>query len=262
MPSSAVRRREERERLLADKAYEEEGSAMRRLGLVVLTASVLATGLPSSDGRGWTAAASPAPPRATLVLGDITHSLQDRTLVISGWVRNTGGLPVSGLVIDASGFAPNGDLAGFSSDGVPWVMRPDTVEHFNIFLPLGKALVSTYTISVTASRPRQDRPAMVTRAIFPRFYRPLILPRVRVKVSAESYSLTFTASAEDLPVTAVEVSVQLLVDELKGALPDFRVLTVEVPVDRPMRMRFAPLILKVVSVNVLDAVLAPSWTVP
>lgn len=85
---------------------------------------------------------------------------------------------------------------------------------------------------------------------------------MRVDVSAEAYSLTFTASAQGLPVAMVGVSVQLLVDELKGALPDFRVLTVEVPVDRPLRMRFAPLILKVVSVTVLDVVLAPSWTVP
>lgn len=235
---------------------------MRSLALTLLTISLLATGAPSPDARGWVAAAAPPAPRATLALGEVTHSLDARTLVISGWVRNAGALPVSGLVIDASGFAPTGDLAAFGSDGVPWVMRPDAVEHFRIFLPLGKALVSTYTVSVTGSRPRQDRPAAITRAIFPRFYRPLILPRVRVNVSADAYSLTFTASAEGLPVTAVEVSVQLLVDELKGALPDFRVLTVEVPVDRPMRMRFAPLILKVVSVTVVDAVLAPSWTVP
>lgn len=234
---------------------------MGRLAVTLLTVSLLATGALSPDGRGL-AAASPPAPRATLALGEVTHSLEDSTLVISGWVRNAGGLPVSGLVIDASGFAPTGDLAAFGSDGIPWIMRPDAAEHFRIFLPLGKALVSTYTVSVTGSRPRQDRPATVTRAIFPRFYRPLILPRVRVNVSAEAYSLTFTASAEGLPVTAVEVSVQLLVDELRGALPDFRVLTVEVPVDRPMRMRFAPLILKVVSVSVVDVVLAPSWTVP
>lgn len=234
---------------------------MLRPGVTLLTVLLLATGAPSPDGRASAAAASPSP-AAAMALAEVTHSLEDRTLVISGWVRNAGRVPVSGLVIDASGFAPTGDLAAFGSDGIPWVIRPDGAEHFRIFLPLGKALVSTYTVSVTGSRPRQERPATTTRAIFPRFYRPLILPRVRVNVSAEAYALTFTASAEGLPVTAVEVSVQLLVDELRGALPDFRVLTVEVPVDRPMRMRFAPLILKVVSVSVVDVVLAPSWTAP
>jgi len=233
---------------------------MLRPGVTLLTVLLLGTGAPLRDAR---ASAAPSPsPAAALALAEVTHSLEDRMLVISGWVHNAGRLAVSGLVIDATGLAPSGDLAAFGSDGIPWVIRPDGAEHFRIFLPLGKALVSTYTVSVTGSRPRQDRPATVTHAIFPRFYRPLILPRIRVNVSAEAHSLTFTASAEGFPVTAVEVSVHLLVDELKGALPDFRVLTVEVPVDRPMRMRFAPLIVKVVSVSVVDVVLAPSWTVP
>ncbi len=215
--------------------------------------------LPSGVTRP--AFASP-PPAASLTLAEVSHTLQERTLVISGWVRNVGRLPVSGLVIDASGFAPTGDLAAFGSDGVPWTIRPEGAEHFRIFLPLGKAFVSTYIVAVTGSRPPQEGGASITRAIPPAFYRPLILPRVQVKVSAEPFALTFTASADRLPVTAVEVSVQLLVDEWRPNGPDLRVLTVEVPVDRALRMRFAPMIIRVVSVTVVDVVLAPSWTAP
>lgn len=148
---------------------------MFRSDVMVLTVLLLAIGPPSAGVRASAAPAPPSSPAATLAVAEVTHSLEGRTLVITGWVRNAGRLPVSRLVIDASGFAPTGDLAAFGSDGIPWAIRPDGTEHFRIFLPLGKALVSTYTVSVTGSRPRQDRPASVTHAIFPRFYRPLSL---------------------------------------------------------------------------------------
>lgn len=229
---------------------------MTRAATALLAVAALTVIAPSAR------AAQPSAPAAVLVLEEITHALSGRTLVISGVVRNAGRLPVSRLVIDASGFSPTGDLAAFGGDGVPWDIPPERGEHFRIFLPLGQTFVSTYTVAVTGSRPRQARATTVTRAIFPRFYRPLILPRVRVTVSAESYALTFTASAEGLPVSTVEVSVQLLVDELRATQPDLRVLAVEVPVDRPLRMRFAPLIVKVLSVTVVDVVLTSSWTAP
>ena len=195
-----------------------------------------------------------------LELAEVTHALQERTLVISGWVRNAGRLPVAGLVIDASGFAPTGDLAAFGSDGIPWSMRPGTAEHFQIFLPLGRALVSNYTVTISTSRPRQARTSTVTRSIFPAFYRPLILPRVQVDVDTEPTALTFNASADGLPVMAVQLTVNLLVQEKNEIV--LRVLTVEVPVGRPLRLRFAPLIVRVVSLTVADVILSPSWTSP
>ncbi len=88
----------------------------------------------------------------------------------------------------------------------------------------------------------------------------LILPRVRVDVDAEPTALTFTAVAEGLPVTAVRVTVNLLVRDKEGVT--LRALTVEVPVARPLHLRFAPLIVRVVSVTVADVVLAHSWTSP
>ena len=202
----------------------------------------------------------PPPAGAVLELTEVTHALQERTLVISGWVRNAGRLSVAGLVIDASGFAPVGDLAAFGSDGIPWSMRPGSAEHFQIFLPLSRTLVSNYTVTISASRPRQARVSTVTRSIFPAFYRPLILPRVQVNVDAEPTALTFTASADGLPVAAVQVTVNLLVREKTDIV--LRVLTVEIPVGRPLRLRFAPLIVRVVSVTVADVILSPSWTSP
>lgn len=205
-------------------------------------------------------AASAPPAAAVLELVDVGHALRERTLLITGEVRNAGAQPAGGLVIDASGFAPTGDLAAFGSDGIPWTLPPGAAEPFQIFLPLGRSLVSRYTVTVSGSRPPQRRPAALTRSIHPAFYRPLILPRVRVDVDAEPTALTFTAAAEDLPVTAVRVTVNLLVRDKDGVT--LRALTVEVPVDRPLRLRFAPLIVRVVSVTVADVVLAPSWTSP
>jgi hypothetical protein len=211
-----------------------------------------------SPGRGQ---AAPTPlAAAVLELVDVGHALVERTLIVTGSVRNAGALPAGGLVIDASGFAPTGDLAAFGSDGIPWTLLPGAAESFQIFLPLGRNLVSRYTVTISASRPRQARPATVTRFIFPAFYRSLILSRVRVDVDAAPTVLTFTAAAEDLPVTAVRVTVNLLVRDKDGVT--LRVLTVEVPVDRPLRLRFAPLIVRIVSVVVADVVLAPSWMSP
>ncbi len=222
----------------------------------VLVAAVLMTALAVPGAF----AAAPVPAGAVLQLVGVDHALQDRTLIVAGWVRNAGVLPVSRLVIDASGYAPQGDLAAFGGDGIPWVIRPGGTERFQILLPLSSALVSRYTVGVSDSRPRQTRPVSITRGIFPAFYRPLILPRVHVKVDAEPTALTFTASVDDLPVEEVHVTVNFFVQEEKG--PVLTVLTVQVPVGRPLRVRFAPLIINVVSVTVTDIILTPSWTVP
>jgi len=233
---------------------------MPRLRAAILVAAVVLLLGPVSVGAGAASSGTSTPPPAAgavLELTEVTHALQERTLVISGWVRNAGRLPVAGLVIDASGFAPVGDLAAFGSDGIPWSMRPGSAEHFQIFLPLSRTLVSSYTVTISASRPRQARASTVTRSIFPAFYRPLILPRVQVDVETGPTVLIFTASADGLPVAAVQVTVNLLVREKHDIV--LRVLTVEVPVGRPLRLGFAPLIVRVVSVTVADVILSPSW---
>jgi hypothetical protein len=206
-------------------------------------------------------AAPPSPPgAAVLELTDVAHALQDRTLVVTGWVRNTGRVPASGLVIDASGYSPAGDLAAFGSDGIPWALRPQTAERFQIPLLLGNTLVSAYTVTISASQPRQARPAAVNRTIFPAFYRSLILSRVQVDVETEPLGLTLTASADGLPVSSVLVTINFLVREKQDLV--LRVLTVDVPIGRPLRLRFAPVPVRVVSVTVVDVTLATFWAVP
>src|SRR3989304_2548465 len=190
---------------------------MPRLRAAILVAAVVLLLGPVSVGAGAASSGTSTPPPAAgavLELTEVTRALQERTLVISGWVRNAGRLPVAGLVIDASGFAPVGDLAAFGSDGIPWSMRPGSAEHFQIFLPLSRTLVSNYTVTISASRPRQARASTVT----------------------------------------------LVVQEKNEIV--LRVLTVEVPVGRPLRLRFAPLIVRVVSVTVADVILSPSWASP
>jgi len=225
---------------------------MRRTIIALLL--LVAAGLPA-------ATAAPRPDgTAVLQLGDVDHALRERTLVISGIVRNDGRVPVRALVIDAAAYAPVGDLAAFGGDGIPWALLPGVAERFQIFLPLGSALASRYTVTVTGSQPAQARLASVTRVIFPAFYRPLVLPRVRVKVEREPFALLFTAAVDDVPVTALHVTVNVLVQ--KETHIAFRALTVEVPVGRPLRLHLAPLIVRVVCVTVTDVVFAPSWTSP
>jgi len=225
---------------------------MRRIMTALLL--LVAAGLPTATAAPWPDGI------AVLQLGDVDHALRERTIVISGIVRNAGRVPVRSLVIDAAGYSPIGDLAAFGADGIPWALLPGVAERFQIFLPLGSALASRYTVTVTGSQPAQTRPASVTRVIFPAFYRPLVLPRVHVKVELEPFALLFTAAVDDVPVTAVHVTVNVLVQEETNVA--FRVLTVEVPVGRPLRLRLAPLIVQVVAVTVTDVVFAPSWTSP
>lgn len=236
---------------------------MRRLLVAVVLVSwaglVAAWGMSGPPARAAVSSPPAVESAARLELLDVAHALQERTLVISGAVHNAGRVAVARLVIDASGYAPTGDLAAFGSDGIPWVVRPGAAERFQIFMPLGAELVSAYTLTVSESRPSQFRRAVVSRMIFPTFYRALILPRVRVDVQREPTALTFTATAEGLPVVAVWVTVNILVQEHEVVL---RVLTVEVPVDRPLRLRYAPLILRVVSVSVTDVTLSRGWTSP
>src|SRR3989337_4439865 len=118
-----------------------------RWGAAILVAPVVLLRGPVSVGAGAASSGTSTPPPAAgavLELTEVTHALQERTLVISGWVRNAGRLPVAGLVIDASGFSPVGDLAAFGSDGIPRSMSPGSADHFQIFLPLSRTLVSSY----------------------------------------------------------------------------------------------------------------------
>lgn len=192
-----------------------------------------------------------------LELAEVGHALQGRTLVVSGWVRNAGSGPVDRLVIDVTAFAPNGDLAGFGSDGIPWIIPPNGLERFQIFLPLGGALVRDYAVTIFASRPGPLRPAAVTRTVDPALYRSLLQSMVRVRADTEATSLVLRVGAEGLPVMGVRVKVILLLQDKDRV--DLRSIIVAVPVDRAVRLPFTPLIVRVVSVEVVDVTITPTW---
>jgi len=222
---------------------------------LLLVGVLLAAGFGGSHRPAAAAAGGNA--SGVLELVGVDHSLNGRTLVISGWVRNTGSVPVERLVIDVSAFGPNGELAGFGSDGIPWAILPDGLDHFRIYLPLGRALVRDYAVTISASRPGPLRPAVATRTIDPALYRSLLQSMVRVRADAEVTSLVLRVGAEGLPVMRVHVKVILLLQD--GDRADLRSIVVAVPVDRALRLAFAPFIVRVVSVEVVDVTLTPTW---
>src|SRR5438552_14850913 len=82
----------------------------------------------------------------------MSHALDGDTLVITGWVTNRGAGPVPGLVIDARGFSPAGDLIAFGSDGIPWAVPPGRAEHFSVLVPVLETLIRDYTVAVSVPR--------------------------------------------------------------------------------------------------------------
>lgn len=83
----------------------------------------------------------------------VAHALPDRQFTVTGTVRNAGPLAVSRLVIDVRGYGPQGDLAAFGSDGIPWTLAPGESAAFRAVLPLGWTLIRSYHLAVTGSRP-------------------------------------------------------------------------------------------------------------
>src|SRR3989454_11927621 len=97
-------------------------------------------------------AARAAAPEPVLALSDVGQAVAGDTLIITGWVTNRGVSPVSGLVIDARGFSPSGDLIAFGSDGIPWGILPGRAEHFSVFFFNDTATTEIYTLAVSVPR--------------------------------------------------------------------------------------------------------------
>jgi len=98
---------------------------------------------------------------ASVSLIDVFHTLDGRIVAISGVLRNTGTQPLRGLIIDANGYGPGGDLVASGTDGIPWQIAPGVVERFSMSLPLGPQLVREYLVQVTV--PRLSRPLATAR---------------------------------------------------------------------------------------------------
>lgn len=219
------------------------------LTIMVLTAATPMTGMASPE------------PGAGLALTNVSHALDGRSLTISGWVENRGPVPAGGLVIDASGMSPGGDVTAFGSDGIPWLIRPGDAAPFTIRLPVDNQLVRAYSVHVALTRAPSRALASVRRTVDVELYRPLLLSGVRAQAEMRGRTLTVRADAQRLPVTLVTVEVRLLLTHLLGLPLEERrldVMVVDVPADGTTTVHLGtPALL--LGVRVVDVRLRVAW---
>jgi hypothetical protein len=210
----------------------------------------------------WSCLPSPsltAPPggAAVEVLG-VTHALSGREFAVTGTIRNTGALPVSRLVIDVWGYGPQGDLAAFGSDGIPWIVAPGESEAFRVVLPLGRTLIRSYRLAVTGSRPPLRDPPVLTRTVAAGLYTALALREVRVAAEVRLGTVTLRASAGDLPVARVRARLTVLVHD--GVVLVIHTIPVSLVVGEVLRVGFGGAVVRVLAVEVAGVDFEASWS--
>src|SRR3989442_151127 len=177
----------------------------------------------------WSQAARAAAPEPILALSDVGHALDGDMLIITGWVTNRGMSPVSGLVIDARGFSPAGDLIAFGSDGIPWTVPPGRAEHFSVLVPVLETLIRDYTVAVSVPRVPVRPLAGVRRSVDVVLYRALVLSRVRIFGDVDIGQLTLRSDVRGLPVAQLTVEATVILQQPKINL--LQTLTVTLPAD-------------------------------
>ncbi len=145
-----------------------------------------------------------------VVVTDVAHSLDGRTLVVTGLVRNLGRQSLPRLVIDVSGFGPSGELNTGGSDGIPWALLPGTSERFSIAMPVPRRLVREYVVQVAQTVPPFTPLFSTRRGVELALYRPLFLSMIQLRAQVHDGQLTLRAETEDLPVTHVAAQVTVL----------------------------------------------------
>lgn len=206
--------------------------------------------------------ASGAERGAALALANVSHTLEGRHLIVSGWVENRSPAPVGGLVIDARGISPTGETTAFGSDGIPWQIAPGEAESFSLRLPVDGQLIRAYSVQVGLARAPIRPLASVRRDVEAHLYRPLLLSVVRPQVDLTGGLLTVRADAQRLPVAQVTVEVRLLVSQLiRRGLEDRRieVLLVDVPGDGATTFHLGLIGASVLSLRVTDVRLKVAW---
>ncbi len=202
--------------------------------------------------------ASPAGADAPAVaLSDVGHTLDGSTLVITGWVRNQTARPVSGLVIDVSGFAPSGDMVVFGSDGVPWEIPPGRVDRFSVPLPIPDRLVRDYTVVVSSTEAPGRPLAGLRRSVDVALYRPLVLSRVRVSGDVQVGQLTLRSDVRGMPVALVTVETTLILFNPEVNL--LQKLTVALPPDASKTFSIGGNKVALVSLRIVDLLLQTAW---
>lgn len=195
---------------------------------------------------------------ASVALIDVFHTLDGRMVTISGVLRNTARQPLRGLVIDANGYGPGGELVASGTDGIPWQVAPGAVERFSMSLPLGPQLVREYLVQVTI--PRLSRPlASARRTVDVELYRQHVRTLIRLQGDTRNGLLIVRADAEGLPVSQVSVRASLWA--LDPFLERFRLVTLDfdVQADRSTTVFVSTTQAMLLSLQIVDVRLRASW---
>ncbi len=157
----------------------------------------------------------------------VSHAVDGRALVISGWVENRGSRAVSRLVVDATGFGASGDPAFFGSDGIPWDIVPGGAERFTIRLSLADQPVRDYLVQVAlVAQPRRPL-ASARRNVDIALYRSLLLSIVRVTGDVRAGILQVRSDTGGWPVAQVTVEATVLLPRI-GRIARVETFTLDV----------------------------------
>ncbi|MDR7401813.1 MAG: hypothetical protein QN155_06280 [Armatimonadota bacterium] len=203
------------------------------------------------------AGADPAAAGGPRVLVEaLGHAVVGDSLVVTGWLRSLGPAPLGRVVVDVTGFAPDGSVAAFGSDGIPWTIPPGEAERFVVRLPLGQALIREYTLRVSAVG-LPTTLADARRSVALELYRPVLLARVRVSGQVAPGELVLTSDTGRLPVALVIAEATVVAVHPHLAL--LQRLTVAVPPNGRRVLAVAGRALVLVDVRVVDVVPASNW---
>lgn len=193
----------------------------------------------------------------SIELANVSHTLDDATLTVTGWVVNGGGAPLSRLVVDVHGFAPSGDLTAFGSDGIPWDIPPGGSERFTVSLVVPAPLIRDYTVTVSSARAWGRPLAGVRRRVDSALYRALVVSRVRVAARVRPGRLTLRTDVGGMPVAQITVEATLVVFNPHVNL--LQSLTVVMPPDATETFNIDGTQAALVSLRVVDLLLTTAW---
>lgn len=206
---------------------------------------------------GLVSTAAGAQPGATLTLSNVSHTLDGHVLVITGLVENRG-QPVTGLVIDASGFSAQGDEVASGSDGIPWEVPAGGIERFSIRLSVRDRLIRDYIVRVAYARPPFAGIASARRGVELALYRALILSLVQVRGDLLGGWLIVSSRTAGLPIFQLTAEATVL-------FPGRRVVTLQtftmsVPADGTITIPLGIPGAMLVVLRVTDVLLRTSWS--
>lgn len=231
------------------KAWSVSPVTLMRILLLMLSSASLMIALIDP------ALAEPDAPGVTLT--DVSHALEGRMLIITGWVHNRGPLPIGQLVVDVAGFAPSGDLVAFGSDGIPWDILPGSAERFDIHLSIHDHLIREYTVQVARAQLTPRPLAGIRRGVDLTLYRSLVLTMVRVRADVRPWRLSVRSDARGLPVAQVTVIATLLFP--RQQFHELSTITIDVPADGETIVPLGFKEVFLLGVRVIDVILSASW---